>query len=266
MNPESGENSAEDVLGRFKPYMVRKESLGIKFNFIIGDAVAQEWYDTPSGVRISPQDARQQPLQLDRAASFEWAEMQIIRDHIALPGTKIVECGSHQGLTAVALASWVGDTGFVSTFDAVLFNAIITRRNLEINRIVNAAAYCAAVGGTRGIVNLYNESNVIVRQDNHITTTGAVMVRLEDLIHDRVDALKLDIEGCELAVLECSAGLIQDIPRLAIEVHTDMLPEDGFYRLIKALGKRPIYLLDDKGAFGVYDGRKVETRVHLFSF
>jgi FkbM family methyltransferase len=192
--------------------------------------------------------------------------MQILRDHIALPGSGLVECGSHQGLTTAALAAWVGPDGFVAAFDAVLFNALVTRRNLEINGITNAAAYCAAIGGSRGIVNLYNESNVIVRQDTHIAQASTVMVRLEDVIHGEVDALKLDIEGSELAVVESSAELIRRIPRLAIEVHTDLLPEGGFGRLIAALGDRPIYILDASDQFAPYRGHAVETRVHLFSF
>ena len=192
--------------------------------------------------------------------------MRILRDHIALPGTKLVECGSHQGLTTILLASWVGPDGFVFTFDAVLFNAFITRRNLEINGITNAAAYCAAIGGTRGLVNLYNESNVIVQQESYVSPASAVIVRLEDVIRGDVAALKLDIEGTELAVVESSAELIRRIPRLAIEVHTDLLPQGGFDRLITALGDRPIYLLDDSNQFGPYAGQAVEVRVHLFSF
>ena len=255
-----------DIFGGFSPYIVRKDSLGLRFNYIVADAVAQSWYDTPGGPRIALDEARRHSLQLDRSVAVGWAEMRILRDHIALPGSRLVECGSHQGLTTIALASWVGADGFVFAFDAVMLNALVARRNLEINGITNAAACCAAIGGARGLVNLLDESNVIVRQDKRVTPACAVMIRLEDVIHGEVDALKLDIEGSELAVVESSAPLIRRIPRLAIEVHTDMLPEDGFARLIAALGDRPVYLLDGSDRFGPYSGQEVKTRVHVFSY
>jgi FkbM family methyltransferase len=259
-------NGFEDILGSFCPYIVRKQSNGVSFNYIVADAVAQSWYDTPNGTRISWDDAKRNPIELDRTARSDWREMEILRDHIALPGSKLVECGSHQGLTAILLASWVGPDGFLCTFDAVLLNSLVTRRNLEVNGITNAASYCAAIGGARGIVNLYNDSNVIVRKDAYLSPAGAVMVRLEDVLHGTVDALKLDIEGAELSVLESSAETIRGISRLAIEVHTDLFPPGGFERLVELLGNRPLHILWGDDQFEPYVGQTVDSRVHLFSF
>jgi FkbM family methyltransferase len=250
----------------FEPYIVRKDSIGVEFNYLVGDETARLWYDTPRSPAIAVGEARSLSMRVKRGVTTDWREMQIIRDHIVLPGSRVLECGSHQGLTTVLFAAWSGPAGFVYAFDAVLFNALVTRRNLEINGITNAAAYCAAIGAARGLVNLYDESNVIVRQDEYVKPASAVMVRLEDVIHGDVDALKLDIEGSELAVVESSAELIRRIPRLAIEVHTDLLPQDGFDRLITALCDRPIYLLDELNRFGPYMGQAVKARVHLFSF
>jgi hypothetical protein len=69
--------------------------------------------------------------------------MQIIRDHIVFPGSRVLECGSHQGLTTVLFTARSSPSGFAYAFDAVLFNALVTRRNLEINDITNAATCCA---------------------------------------------------------------------------------------------------------------------------
>ena len=54
--------------------------------------------------------------------------------------------------------------------------------------------------------------------------------------------LKLDVEGCGSDILETSRNVIAKIPRLAIEVHTDLLPEDGIHRILDILQEEPCVL------------------------
>ncbi|MGH6890399.1 MAG: FkbM family methyltransferase [Rhizomicrobium sp.] len=249
----------------FEPRIVRQESCGVTFNSIIADRVAELWYDSPRHETITAEQALKMRLDLDRKAPADWKEMGVLRDLVVRPGDRIVECGCHHGLTTIMLASWTGQSGFVWAFDAVPLNTVVARRNLELNRIDNAAAYCAAIGGTRQIVNCFNESNVVVKPGDRILPSSTIMVRLEDVVQSRVDVLKLDVEGCELDILESSASLISGIPRLAIEVHTDLLPRHGVDRVLEALRPRPLHVLWESGAFEAYSGQPITERVHLFA-
>jgi FkbM family methyltransferase len=182
------------------------------------------------------------------------------------PGDSIVECGCHHGLTTIMLASWTGANGYVFAFDAVPFNTVVARRNLELNHIESATVCCAAIGGKTQIVNCFNESNVVVRSGTRINPEATVMVRLEDIAPERVDVLKLDVEGCELDILESSANLLTRIPRLAIELHVDLLPAGGVDRVLAMLKDRRLHLLWENGTFEPYEGQELTERVHLFSF
>ena len=254
------------MLSDFEPRLVRQSSCGVKYNCIIADRIAELWYDTPRHEEISLQHARTLPLEMDRGAHADWKELGILRDHLVRPGDAVVECGCHHGLTTIMLASWVGRDGFVSAYDAVLLNALVARRNLEINGIENATAYCAAIGGRRGIMNCFNESNVVVKAGDRILNSSTVMVMLEDIIPSRTDVLKLDVEGCELDILETSRNVIAKIPRLAIEVHTDLLPKDGIHRILDILQGRTLYVLWENGNFEPYRDQPITERVHLFAF
>jgi FkbM family methyltransferase len=254
------------MLSDFEPRLVRQNSCGVKYNCIIADPVAELWYDTPRHDQISLEQALALPLEMDRAAHADWKELGILRDHLVRPGDKVVECGCHHGLTSIMLASWVGQKGFVWAYDAVLLNALVARRNFDLNRIENAAAFCAAIGGRRGIVNCFNESNVIVKAGERTTKSSTLMVMLEDVVPAGVDVLKLDVEGCELDILETSRNVIAKIPRLAIELHTDLLPKDGVQRVFAILKGRSLHVLWENGQFEPYSGQRIAERVHLFSF
>ncbi len=192
--------------------------------------------------------------------------MEILREHIILPGSRVIECGCHQGLTTLLAAAWAGPQGVIHAFDAVLFNALVARRNLELNGVTNAVVCCAAIGGERGLVNPYNDSNSIARRDSWVNPSATVMVRLDDVVTSAVDVLKLDIEGAELGVLETSKDLIATIPRLAIEVHTELLLPDDVARIIAGLPNRDLHVLWEDERLETYTGQPINTRVHLFAF
>ena len=254
------------MFSEFDPRIVRQDSCGVKFNCIIADRVAELWYDTPRHEPISMAEALARPLEVDLQAAAGWKELGILRDHVVRAGDCVVECGCHHGVTTVMLSSWAGAGGFVLAFDAVPYNAAVARRNLELNGIKHAAVCCAAIGARTQIVNCYDESNVVVKEAKRINPASAVMVRLEDVAPERVDVLKLDIEGCELDVLEASADLLTRIPRLAIELHVDLLPADGIARVLAILGGRPLHVLWENGSLEQYNGQDITERVHLFSF
>jgi FkbM family methyltransferase len=254
------------VLTPIEPYIVRKDSCGVRYCFIVADQVSQLWWDTPRSEPISEDAAHRYELQLDRGVAIGWHEMAILRDQIALPGSRILECGCHHGLTTIFLAAWTGHKGMVVAFDAVLLNSLVAKKNLELNRIENAAVYCAAVGDRFGTVDLHNESNVIVMRSDQFHHESNIMVRMDNLLDWQPDVLKLDIEGAELAFVESHQEFVAAIPRLAIEVHTNLLAESGASRLIDHLGDRPLYLLREDGRYGPYRGEPITERVHLFSY
>lgn len=113
---------------------------------------------------------------------------------------------------------------------------------------------------------MHNEPNVIVKRSDGFHHESNIMVRVDGLVGWRPDALKLDIEGTELAFVESHVEFVASVPRLAIEVHTDLLPENGVARLVEHLGDRPLHVLWPDGRYAPYRGEPIAQRVHLFSY
>lgn len=250
----------------FHPYVVRKRFGGTEFNFLIADEVGKDWYDSDNGRKIGPHSAENTPFKASRDGDITWPEMEILRDHIAVPGAQIVECGSHHGLTTVLLSAWIGETGFVHTFDAVHENITAVKRTLDMNGITNVSALCAAIGGKFSIMRMHNASNVTITDSPAPSPASTIMVKISSLFDTPPDAIKIDVEGAELGIIEADRDFIAKIPRLAIEVHTDMLPPDGVKRIIHALGERPLHILWGEKELRPYAGEEITERVHIFAW
>jgi FkbM family methyltransferase len=246
------------------PYTVRKQSGETKFNFTIYDSVADSWYASPTNdILTAPYPA----FFRNRDKPIGWLEMDLIREHIAIPGSTIIECGCHHGLTTILLAAWVGESGFVHAFDAVLANAYFAQSNLALNNISNAAVYCAALSSSFGRARLCEQSNVRVVNDEALCASAALTVPLSPFFDTTPDALKLDIEGKELDLLSVDHEFIARVPRLAIEVHTDILGPTAVHDIAAHLQGRCIHVLDDGNALTYYDRlRDYPNRCHLFSW
>lgn len=247
------------------PYCVRKQAGQTNYHFLIYDETAKSWYDSPPGLRVELN--RPVPILAGREASIGWPEMDIIRQHIALPGAVAVECGCHHGLTSILLAAWVGAGGFVHAFDAVLQNACIAQRNLALNCLTNAAVYCAGIGGHYGIATMTNTSNVVLHTNDSPSPQSTLIMPIDRFFPQPPDAIKIDVEGKELEVALAHKQFLRAIPRIAMEIHSDYLPLRALEQIVCALGDRHIRILAENGELTAFKPNvNYGKRCHLFSW
>lgn len=233
----------------FEPYVIRKRISGSTFDFLIGDWVGKEWYD---------------------AGNEEWIEMEFIRDHIVKNGDIAFECGGHHGLSTMLLSSWVGDTGKVVTFEPTPSNLPIIRKNLELNKIRNVQVEGKAVGSTNGTV-VISKSSCAAVQSSRVGTVSVDMVPLDDYIGLKPTFLKIDVEGFEVEVLRGARRILDTRPKLAIEIHTNVLSRYST-SIAELLDHVPLkeykcwVQWSDAQLPEPYDGRReIVDRIHLFA-
>lgn len=247
------------------PYYINKQAGKTNFNFIINDEIGKLWYDTPSCPQIILDNSI--PVSADRETAIGWYEMDIIREKIAVPNSVIIDCGCHHGLTSILLAAWTGQNGFVYAFDAVLENAYITQKNLSLNCIDNAAVYCAGIGGHHEIIQMINTSNVILKSDIKPSANSTLMMPIFQFFPKPPDAIKIDIEGKELEMVRTHQSFLEKIPRIAIEIHGDYLPDNALNEIVSRLGDRPIWILSEEGELSKFNNSlNYSKRCHLFSW
>jgi FkbM family methyltransferase len=144
------------------------------------------------------------------------------------PGDVVIDGGGCWGDTALCFAHQVGPTGRVLTFEFVPENLAILRTNLDANPALRACIEVReeALWRRSGETLCFDDDGPASTVRPSVDSTGTTVptVAIDDLVRtraiDRVDFIKLDVEGAELAVLEGAAETIRrDRPTLAVSLY-----------------------------------------------
>ena len=143
------------------------------------------------------------------------------------PGMTVLDIGAHCGFHTLLFSKSVGRCGRVLAFEPSRSNRKRLRVNLAMNFCRNANVLPWALGEEDGSATLYVvEGNTVLNslrpQPNARSATPTrVAVRpldkvLGELRVEKVDFVKLDVEGAELAVLSGATRLLDTAPRPVI--------------------------------------------------
>jgi FkbM family methyltransferase len=149
-----------------------------------------------------------------------------ILSKILRPGMTFIDVGAHVGLLTLAGARAVGPGGKVLAIEPVPICCELLNRALAINGLQGRVEVkCQAAGARRDrckfFVGTVLGHSSLIREG--LLSAGATeievdVVPLDEVVPrgERVDLIKIDVEGAELAVLEGMRRVISDSPELAI--------------------------------------------------
>ena len=144
------------------------------------------------------------------------------------PGMRVVDIGANIGYYLLLFEKYIGSEGEVICIEPSVENLPELKKNIEINRFVNVKLFDVAIGMDDGTTGLRVGINSGVVEKNQ----GAYQVplrKLDSLVTDKIDFLKIDVEGYEGQVLKGAHEIIiRDTPLLFLELHPNMLPGYGF--------------------------------------
>lgn len=151
------------------------------------------------------------------------------------PGDIIADVGAYIGLYTIALAQRVGSGGKIFAFEPDPINFDVLKRQIELNQLeerVNLVQ--AAVGASDGTVSFHmgRSCQSAISSFSSVETQAVECVCLDSIfLNQRLDILKIDVEGYEEFVLKGARNLLQDkfrSPRLLyIEAHVFAWSEVG---------------------------------------
>ena len=103
----------------------------------------------------------------------------------------------------------------IHVFDANPHAVAQVRENVALNGLdrgeMEIVVHHAAVGGKAGSIHMFDQD--------------VSLVRLDDEVKERVDFIKIDVDGMELEVLDgCRALISRDRPKIMIEVQQELKP------------------------------------------
>jgi FkbM family methyltransferase len=184
---------------------------------------------------------------LDLSINGVYGELdtKIIRDNIK-EGDIVIDVGANIGYYTLIFAQLVGASGKVFAFEPEPKNFEILKKNIEVNNYQNIIAEQKIVSDESGMVKLFIAEQGIVGHRIQQKTDSQKFIEVESIILDnylknlnlseKINFIKIDVEGAEVKVLEGSKIMIEKSDQL--KIFTEFNRED-----IKKYDYNPEYLL-----------------------
>jgi FkbM family methyltransferase len=205
----------------------------------ISRPVIVNWYE---GLRVRLFLGNDLSLCVFVGGSFEPNEF-VFLSRVLEPGMVFVDGGANDGLYSLFASRRVGRTGTVLAVEPSSREHERLLANLRLNRIENATIARVALGAAAGMATLtiaperHEGQNTIGQELANPNLVSALresvhMTTLDDLVSehgfDRIDVVKLDIEGGEAGALEGARAVLErDRPLLLVEAEDERLASQG---------------------------------------
>jgi FkbM family methyltransferase len=199
------------------------------------------WY---GGTRVESQVGTDMSLALFVAGRFEPNEFALL-DRVVTPGMTVIDGGANEGVYSLFAATRTGPTGRVLAIEPSPRELARLRRNLLLSAITNVDVAEVALAEEEGTLDL------LIAEDAHagqntlgdfmyagVVGRGRVPVRtvtldalLRQLGIERVDVIKLDLEGAEVRALRGAGETLRaNAPLLMLEAAEAGLAHQGATR------------------------------------
>lgn len=199
-------------------------------------------------------------------------------------GDVVVDVGSYIGYFSLLASERVGDTGCVYAFEPVPRNYERLMRNLKVNQVKNVKAYNFGLSDKEEVLPIYvpkdNPGETTLQQKSYSEITqGTKMEKervkvslipfdsfFEDNALDRIDVVKMDIEGAELKALKgMENALSRNNCKLFMEINAPLLnlsgvPIENLFGFLMTLGFKTCFLVDLKSKINLLQVNSKEIK------
>jgi FkbM family methyltransferase len=157
-----------------------------------------------------------------------FVEERFLLQSLLCPGMTVVDVGANIGYYLILAEQCVGRAGRVICIEPSSENLPELRRNIEINGLANVRVEAVALGDHNGETGLHTGINSGIVDGNGGTYTVPLR-RLDSLVHEQVDFIKIDVEGYEGQVLAGAEALLaKHKPVMFLELHPHIVGRFGY--------------------------------------
>jgi FkbM family methyltransferase len=174
----------------------------------------------------------------------EFSELELsLFEQVCKPNTSLIEVGANIGTHTMALSKLVGEHGRVYAFEPqrIVFQTLCA--NMALNSITNVEAFQVAVSDEDGSLLIpdfnYDKENNFggISLDKFTQGRKVPKVRLDDFLElDRLDFIKIDVEGMEQEVIEGAAVMIEKFKPILYVENDRVEKSKALLKCIKSMG------------------------------
>ena len=162
--------------------------------------------------------------------TFEHGVTNFAKNNIK-EGEYVIDVGAHIGYYTLLFSKLVGETGLVAAFEPDDSNYEYLTHNVKVNHIANVICYKHALmdynGMGRIVTSSFNSGDSRVYRANG-NQSNVFVEKLDSLQIDKLEWIKMDIQGCELFALKGAEETIDRFsPRIIMEFERGMLTDHG---------------------------------------
>ncbi|MSR70962.1 FkbM family methyltransferase, partial [Candidatus Kaiserbacteria bacterium] len=156
------------------------------------------------------------PLLIPGMTEGDWVLKGYTQKYLPKAGDVVFDCGAYCGVMTYYLSQLVGPTGKVYSFEPDPANYAVLLKNIEKHRLHNVVPVNRGLYSHSATLsfNSTSSANSMLARPNTPNTTEVLVVSLADAYEhfklERLDFVKMDIEGAELEVLQGAKEFLKD--------------------------------------------------------
>jgi FkbM family methyltransferase len=165
-------------------------------------------------------------------------------ERVLAPGMRFVDAGANEGLYSLFAAACVGETGCVYSFEPSPRELARILHNIALNQFAQVRVFPFALSNRRGFATLsigrdehagQNTLGILPEGVGLYEALDVPMRRLDEVAEaegwDRIDFLKIDVEGGEERLIEGARGILRSMrPMMLFECSAPALERSGSSR------------------------------------
>lgn len=154
-------------------------------------------------------------------------ELSLFKQHVR-PGMTIVDVGANIGYHVLMFEHLLRGNGKIVAIEPSPENLVELHANVEGNHLKNVDVHPVAIGARIANVGVKSGINGGILESPDIADVGIRLVPMSDLISERVDFIKIDVDGYEGEVLKGAVDVLRNHqPTLLIELHPHLIGRFG---------------------------------------
>lgn len=226
---KSNKNENTNTTNNYQQMLKMKHAVYVIFNFLTKN-LQHEKYELLKKIIFKGSPFFIRPLILSDIVMTSPAWEPYVQNVFILKKNDIIiDVGAHIGTYAIPIANQIGESGKILAFEPNPRNAIVLKKNMELNKLKNITMFENAASDKNQITNLILSDDPMLSMIGNDAEEENIEIECvtldsvyEKLKLEKIDWLKIDAEGSEINVIKGAKKILEKFhPKIIVEIRKE---------------------------------------------